>query len=176
MRDASEDRNLRKPKNLGEFAFATCAFGMLLLVPAVFIAVVSGMLLRDYVWLPFSGDWDVLVLTVLFWIPLQAPVYRSLLKHANSWETVDSHSRQLFVVALCTLGVIAVFRVLAWGDSAFSNVATGLKYLFSACVAMLVIYHGAACYFLRLRPKRREVMTWLVVLLSSVFAFRDLEL
>jgi hypothetical protein len=158
----SANRNLLDIRNLGEFAFAMCAMGLVLALIA-FVAAFFAMEL-----IGGTGRVGLALLTFVVWIVLNIPVYRSLMRKAISWNGERRATKQIKYVEYSSLGMILGLSLLAGQTTGAHELTLSLECLFSFWILTLLAYQILLHLALKYRVLIHDAIRWSAICLVTV--------
>lgn len=125
-------RDLLDIENIGEFAFAMCAVGLVLAVVAFAAAFCLSL------WIGIAKGSHLIVLTTAFWISFNVPVYRTLRRKAGLWVGERRATKQVAYVEICTTAMLAGLSLLTDDTTGAGEIIVFLRYLFSSWILCLL--------------------------------------
>ena len=152
-------------ENIGEFAFAMCAMGLLLAV----IAFTAAFCLRN--WLGIASRSYLIVLTAAFWLALNVPVYRSLRRKAELWGGERRATRQIAYIEICSTVLLVGLSLLARDISGGRELIVFLRYLFSSWILCLLGYQVFLHLALGYRISTRDAVRWCLFGAVAIYSF-----
>jgi hypothetical protein len=158
-------RDLLDIQNIGEFAFAMCAMGLVLAV----IAFAAAFFL--WYWLGIANRSQLILLTAAFWIALNVPIYRSLRRKAESWGGERRATRQVAYIEICSTLMLLGVSLLARDISGGRELILFLRYLFSSWILCLLGYQALLHLILGYRISKRDALRWCVVATLAIYSF-----
>ena len=158
-------RDLLDIENIGEFAFAMCAMGLVLAV----IAFAAAFFL--WYWLGIAHRSQLIVLAAAFWLGLNVPVYRSLRRKAESWGGERRATRQMAYIEICSTVMLAGLSLLARDISGGRDLIIFLRYLFSSWILCLLGYQAFLHLVLGYRISTRDAVRWCLVGAIAIYGF-----
>lgn len=150
-------RDLTDIENIGEFAFAMCAMGLILAL----IAFVAAFFLCH--WLGIAQRSHCVVLAAVLWVALNVPVYRSLRRRAERWGGERRATRQVAYVDICSAVMLAGLSLLAGDTAGARELIVFLKYLFSSWILCLLGYQVFLHFALGYKIHRPDAVRWCFV-------------
>lgn len=158
-------RDILDIENIGEFAFAMCAVGLLLAI----IAFAAAFFLWH--WLGIAKRSDLILLTAAFWVALNVPVYRSLRRKAELWGGERRATRQVAYIEICSTVMLLGLSLLARDISGGHELIVFLRYLFSSWILCLLGYQVFLHLVLGYRIFTRDAVRWCIVGALAVYSF-----
>ena len=163
--NVKHSRDLLDIQNIGEFAFAMCAMGLVLAV----IAFAAAFFL--WYWLGIANRSQLILLTAAFWIALNVPIYRSLRRKAESWGGERRATRQVAYIEICSTLMLLGVSLLARDISGGRELILFLRYLFSSWILCLLGYQALLHLILGYRISKRDALRWCVVATLAIYSF-----
>ena len=155
-------RDLMNVRNLGEFAFAMCAIGLVLAL----ISFVTAFFALELIGI--RGRASLGFLCVAIWICLNVPLYRSLRRRARCWNGERRATKQTAYVELCSAGILLGLTLLAGETTGAHELIMVLKYLFSFWILALLGYQVLLHFVLRYRILVRDAIRWSILVVLTV--------
>jgi hypothetical protein len=141
-------------ENIGEFAFAMCAMGLVLAIVAFAAAFFLSL------WIGNVHRSTLIVLTTVFWIGLNMPVYRSLRRKAGQWVGERRATKQVAHVEICSTVMLVGVSLLAGDTIGSHELFVFLRYLFSSWILCLLSYQVVLHFVLGYRIFARDAVRW----------------
>ena len=155
--NVKHSRDLLDIENIGEFAFAMCAMGLVLAI----IAFAAAFFLSH--WIGIAKRSHLIVLTAAFWVALNVPVYRSLRRKAGLWVDERRATKQVAYVEICSTAMLAGLSLLAGDTTGARELIVFLRYLFSSWILCLLGYQVFLHLVLGYRIFTRDAVRWCLV-------------
>lgn len=160
----SQKRDLLDIQNLGEFAFAMCLYGLLLaiiaFVAAFFTLELFGINGRTYLGL----------LSVVLWVLVNVPLYRSLRVKARLWIGEQRATKQIVYVESCSVAMLIGLSLLAGGTVGARELLLVLEYLFSFWILALLAYQIFLHLALKYKIFTRDAIRWSIICIYTIAA------
>lgn len=158
----SENRDLLDVSNLGEFAFAMCAFGLVLalisFVAAFFALELIGIRGRAY----------LALLSSAIWILLNVPVFRALRRRSRLWNGEQRATKQITYVELTSIAILAGLSMVAGKTIGAYELIVVLEYLFSSWILALLAYQVFLHHILGYKIATRDAIRWSIMLFFTL--------
>jgi hypothetical protein len=147
-------RGLLDIENIGEFAFAMCAMGLVLAV----IAFVAAFFLSH--WIGVVTRSHLVGLTLAFWVALNVPLYRSLRRKSALWFSERRATRQVAYIEICSTVTLAGLSLLPGDAIGVPELIAFLRCLFSSWILCLLVYQFFLHLILGYRILTRDAVRW----------------
>jgi hypothetical protein len=127
-----ENRALLDVRNLGDFAFAMTAYGLVL---ALF-SFVAGFFILEL--LAVQGRAYLALSSVIIWILLNVPVFQGLRQRSRLWHGEQRAAKQITYVELTSMAILAALSYASQETIGARELITVLEYLFSSWLLTLL--------------------------------------
>ncbi len=152
-----ENRDLLDVDNLGEFAFAMCAIGLVFALISFFVAFFALELIG------LHGHVYLGLLSVVVWILLNVPVYRALRLRARRWSGEQRATRQITYVELSSITILVGLSLIAGQTIGAHELIMVLEYLFSSWILALLVWQVFLHRALGYKIFVRDAVKWSIM-------------
>jgi hypothetical protein len=157
----SRARDIFDIRNLGEFAFAMAAMGMVLMlisfVLSFLILLFSGIHVRAY----------LVLLTIAIWFLMNLPLFKMLRQRASLWQGEQRASKQVAYVEWCSVTMLICLSWLGKDAEGTKELILVLEYLFSSWLLSLLSYQFLLHRIMKYKIDTKDAIRWGVMLVYT---------